>query len=227
MTPTTFVTLATVPVGLQIAGVAVGALAALLAVAVVGAHALLRRRYAGKNALVALGGQRVVIVLAALMVVTGGAMGVSSSDGVGIIGVIVLGLLGMGLLLFRLSAISYVADETGFTRYLFTFKKTLPWAEIDWVYPIRKTTTTYTPVGVKMSAMTENFWAIEAGRRRRIRVQTDYPGAITAAAFAPFLKRIGEHVPPTQWGYSRRAAVQAARKAQKAARKTPTTGQTS
>jgi hypothetical protein len=153
------VVLATVPLALQQLGLALGIVALLLWLAALLSRALVLRRYAHTSALVAASKQIGLTIAALPFIAAGFLLAFNNSDGVGIIAVCVLIVFGGALFpTLRAAPRIFITDEIGVTRYWFLFKKTLPWQVIDWVYPRRKTTTTYTPLGAKVSTSTENFW---------------------------------------------------------------------
>jgi hypothetical protein len=83
-------------------------------------------------------------------------------------------LVGIFALLFGVNfAHAYLqfwsADAQGLTQHYLVYKKVLPWQQIDWIYPTRKTTK-YRTYGIKVGQSTEQGLAVEAGPKLRTKI---------------------------------------------------------
>jgi hypothetical protein len=64
----------------------------------------------------------------------------------------------------------WTADAQGLTQHYLVYKKVLPWQQIDWIYPSRKTTTFNTMGVIKVGQSTEEGLAVEAGPKLRTKL---------------------------------------------------------
>jgi hypothetical protein len=102
----------------------------------------------------------------------------------------------------------WVADGEGLTRQVLSFRKTLPWATIDWIYDARKHMTQeafFLPV-VQWS---EETLIVEAGARRKITVVLRAP--LVGSNARPLLEAIRQRAVNAEVGFDRFPAVTARR----------------
>jgi hypothetical protein len=104
----------------------------------------------------------------------------------------------------------YVADASGLTRQVLSFKKTLPWHAIDWVYPARKTTS-YRTYGVKMGQSTEEALLVEAGPRQKLKVVLK--AWLVRGDAQPLVQAINERATAATFGFDKQPLVRQRRAA--------------
>lgn len=103
----------------------------------------------------------------------------------------------------------WVADLSGLSRQVLAFKTTLPWHEIDWVYPQRKRTN-YQALGVvKVAQTTEDAIIVEAGPRRRITLALK--AWLMGGDAQPLVHAIEERATNAQFGFDKQPLVLARR----------------
>lgn len=101
--------------------------------------------------------------------------------------------------------IFYVADQQGLTRQILSFRKTLPWNTIDWIYPQRRTTS-YRAYGVvKVGQSTQHNVIIEAGPRRSIKIVVN--AWLVGGDSTVLLETIQQRAAGAQYGFDKQPLV--------------------
>lgn len=99
----------------------------------------------------------------------------------------------------------YVADQHDLTRQALSFKRSLPWYSIDWVYPERKTTS-YRAYGiVKMGQSTQHHVIVEAGPQQRIKIVIK--AWLVGGNPGPLLDAIQQRATDAQFGFDKQPLV--------------------
>lgn len=98
----------------------------------------------------------------------------------------------------------WVADHTGLTRQVLTFKTTLPWHTIDWVYPAQQTTT-YRTYGIKTGQSSVQSLIIEAGPKARLKLTLR--AWLVGGDSRPLVEAIQRRATDALFGYDKFQAV--------------------
>ncbi|HEX6123282.1 MAG TPA: hypothetical protein VFY89_08975, partial [Ktedonobacterales bacterium] len=111
------------------------------------------------------------VLLALTLLLAGASVGLSfvplSSGSSGLYFLVYcLGLLGYGAYLST-TLLFWIADARGLTRQVLAFTATLPWEQIDWVYPARAKNS-QSAYGIPLARWTEETLIVEAGPSRKL-----------------------------------------------------------
>jgi hypothetical protein len=121
------------------------------------------------------------------------------------LGVIIYGAYLPTALLF------WVATPQALMRQALSFKKTLPWAQIDWIYAKRKQVSQSALEVIPVARWTEETVFVEAGAKRRIVVVMRAP--LVRANAQPLLAAIQQRATHAIFGFDQYPAVAARRSA--------------
>ncbi len=108
----------------------------------------------------------------------------------------------------------WVAAPEGLTRQALSFKKTLPWGQIDWIYAKRKQVSQSALEVIPVANWTEETVFVEAGAKRTIVVVMRAP--LVRANAGPLLEAIQQHATHALFGFDQYPAVAARRSARPA-----------
>src|SRR5262249_39114325 len=103
----------------------------------------------------------------------------------------------------------WIATPEGLTRQALSFRKSLRWHEIDWVYAKRKQVSQSALEVIPVAKWTEETVFVEAGPRRRIVVAMRAP--LMGGNARPLLQAIQERATQSIFGFDQYPAVAARR----------------
>jgi len=110
----------------------------------------------------------------------------------------------------------WIATPEGLTRQVLSFKKTLPWGQVDWVYAKRKQVSQSALEVIPVARWTEETVFVEAGAKRKIVVVMRAP--LVRANAGPLLDAIQQRATHAIFGFDQYPAVAARRSAHPSAR---------
>lgn len=103
----------------------------------------------------------------------------------------------------------WYADDTGLTRQVLSFRRTLPWQAIDWVYGAQQTTTQQVYSAVTVAQWTDRVLIVEAGPERSLRVLLS--SLFVGGDARPLLAAIQSRATNAHFGFDQMPAVLRAR----------------
>ena len=103
----------------------------------------------------------------------------------------------------------WYADDAGLTRQVFSFRRTLPWPAIDWVYGAQQTTSQQVYSVVTVAKWTDRVLIVEAGPERSLRVLLS--SLLIGGDAKPLLAAIQSRATNARFGFDQMPAVLRAR----------------
>src|SRR5579862_1539154 len=147
----------------------IGVVYLALTLGLIGWAAALRRAYSGPNTLIFARTQYIFTISGVVAAICLAAFGLSSDTNVEA-WAIVLAFVGfiLQVMYLFLAFRFWVADDQGLTTQFFLSKKTLPWQEIDWVYPSSQTIVTKAYGVITTNRSSREWLVVQAGSPQRV-----------------------------------------------------------